>query len=182
MSCVAVLLLNAAVCCAGQVGAPGASITPGKMAKIATIDERFQSYNIEAVEVTGGRFWKPFAKAGEAKPVEEKPSAATAMPGMDPSLYEYRAPIDLSNKRLRRLAAALGPAYVRVSGTWMNSTYFQEPDAPAPVGMVFQLHERPDPKWLEWSPHLEITNTAVSAPGNPARIDMENVGSAPRQQ
>jgi hypothetical protein len=35
--------------------------------------------------------------------------------------------------RLRKLAAALGPAYLRVSGTWMNSTYFQESDASAPA-------------------------------------------------
>ena len=40
-------------------------VAPGKMAKVGTIDERFQSYNIETVEVTGGRFWKPFAKTGE---------------------------------------------------------------------------------------------------------------------
>ncbi len=136
--CAVVLLLGGAACF-GQGGAPtasagSASIAPGTMTRIGTIDERFQSYNIEAVEVTGGRFWKPFAKAGDAAPVAEKPaSAMTAPGGMDPSLYEYRAPIDLSNKRLRKLAAALGPAYVRVSGTWMNSTYFQDSDAPAPT-------------------------------------------------
>lgn len=33
---------------------------------------------------------------------------------------------------MRKLAAALGPAYVRVSGTWANSVYFQDSDAPAP--------------------------------------------------
>jgi hypothetical protein len=135
---VVVMLLGAAACF-GQGGvstasAGAASIAPGKMARIGTIDERFQSYNIEAVEVTGGRFWKPFAKAGDAAPPAEKaPSAMTAPGGMDPSLYEYRAPIDLSNKRLRKLATALGPAYLRVSGTWMNSTYFQDSDAPAPA-------------------------------------------------
>ena len=32
-------------------------------------------------------------------------------------------PLDLGNARLRILAAALGPAYVRVSGTWANSVY-----------------------------------------------------------
>ena len=42
---------------------------------------------------------------------------------MNPDLYEYRPPIDLTNARLRKLAAALGPAYVRVSGTWANTTY-----------------------------------------------------------
>ncbi|HUV71196.1 MAG TPA: hypothetical protein VMW15_16170 [Terracidiphilus sp.] len=129
----ALLMAGAAVGAAGQTGtaAAAATIAPGTMARVGTIDEGFQSYNIEAVEVTGGRFWKPFPKAGEAKAAEEKPNPAMTAPGgMDPSLYEYRPPIDLSNKRLRKLAAALGPDYVRVSGTWMNSTYFQDNDGP----------------------------------------------------
>lgn len=70
---------------------------------VALLDERFQSYNIEMVEVTGGEFWKPY-DSGSGKVV--------------------RAPIDLSSEKLRNLARALGPAYVRVSGTWANSTYF----------------------------------------------------------
>src|SRR5260370_511708 len=45
---------------------------------------------------------------------------------IDPNLYQYRSPIDLSNPQLRKLAAALAPAYVRVSGTWANSVYFQD--------------------------------------------------------
>lgn len=49
---------------------------------------------------------------------------------MDPDAYQYRPPIDLTNARLRMLAAALGPAYVRVSGTWANTTYFTETDPP----------------------------------------------------
>jgi len=49
---------------------------------------------------------------------------------MDPRLYEYRPPIDLANTRLRKLAAALAPAYVRVSGTWANTTYFADSDQP----------------------------------------------------
>jgi len=52
---------------------------------------------------------------------------------MDPSLYRYRPPIDLANPRLRKLAAALGPSYMRVSGTWANSTYLQDSDEPAPA-------------------------------------------------
>ena len=52
---------------------------------------------------------------------------------MDPYIYEYRPPLDLSNPRLRTLAAALGPAYVRVSGIWANTTYFADTD-PAPAG------------------------------------------------
>jgi hypothetical protein len=101
-----------ALACPGAL-ARELSVTPGAMARIGTIDERFQSYNIEMVEVTGGRFWKPYG-----------PSASDV--GSD--LYAYRAPIDLTNSRLRRLAAALKPAYVRVSGTWANTTYFADSD------------------------------------------------------
>jgi heparanase 1 len=130
----AALQVSAPARLAGQSGNSIESISPGAMSRLGTIDERFQSYNIEAVEVTGGRFWKPYAAAGEAKPAEEKAGAASGAPaGLDPSLFEYRPPIDLSNTRLRKLAAALGPAYVRISGTWMNSTYFQDADGPAPA-------------------------------------------------
>jgi heparanase len=106
------------------------NLEPSSMTRVGTVDERFQSYNIEAVEVTGGRFWKPYTSAGSPAPNSKPASGAPA--GLDPSLFEYRPPIDLGNVRLRKLAAALGPAYVRVSGTWMNSTYFQDSDEPAP--------------------------------------------------
>ena len=57
--------------------------------------------------------------------------------GMDAALFRYRPPIDLTGARLRMLAAALGPAYVRVSGTWANTTFFADQDeapALAPAG------------------------------------------------
>ncbi|HEY3739732.1 MAG TPA: hypothetical protein VGL53_07805 [Bryobacteraceae bacterium] len=108
----------------------GADLAPGKMAKIGTVDERFQSYNVEMVEVTGGRFWAPYSAA---KAATEAPKASPlAGPAIDPSMFRMRPPTDLANARLRMLAAALGPAYVRVSGTWANSTYFQDSDDPAP--------------------------------------------------
>src|SRR5689334_12133966 len=40
------------------------SIAPAELKAIGKIDVRFQSYNIEMVEVTGGRFWKPYAQGG----------------------------------------------------------------------------------------------------------------------
>ena len=97
------------------------------MVRIATIDERFQSFNIEMIEVTGGRFWKSYhdIDAKAAAPLSAKP-AGPVPAGMDPSLYQYRPPVRLANPRLRALAAALGPAYVRVSGTWANTTYFHD--------------------------------------------------------
>ena len=97
--------------------------SPSTMPKVASVDPRFQSYNIEMVEVIGGRFWKPYgSKAAAAAPTTANPV------GIDPSLFEQRQPIDLSGPRLRKLAAALGPAYIRVSGSWANTLYFQDSD------------------------------------------------------
>ena len=128
---VALIAVASAVSAPASFGAEAASVTPATMPSVGTIDERYQSFNIEMVEVTGGRFWAPYKSGAAAAPAP--PVKAGAPVGMDPSLYRYRAPIDLSNPRLRKLAAALGPAYVRVSGTWANSTYFQDSDAPAPA-------------------------------------------------
>jgi hypothetical protein len=113
---------------AESAGSP--SIRPASMARIGTIDERFQSYNVEMVEVTGGAFWKPYESDRSAK-----------HPGLD----EYRAPIDLGNPRLRKLAAALAPAYLRVSGSWANAAYFADSDsAPSapPAGFNTVLNRR----------------------------------------
>jgi hypothetical protein len=111
-------------------GQPVTAVVPSKMPRVGTIDERYQSFNVEMLEVTGGRFWAPYKQQSDA-PVKPDAKPSTP-PGMDPSLYRYRPPIDLSNPRLRKLAAGLAPSYVRVSGTWANSTYFQDSDDPAP--------------------------------------------------
>ena len=112
------------------------SFDPGTLKRIGTVDDRFQSYNVEMVEVTGGRFWKPYKDINDllhAPPAATSEKNSGAIPaGMNPNLYQQRPPIDLTNPRLRKLAAALGPAYVRVSGTWANSTYFHNSGQPAP--------------------------------------------------
>jgi glycosyl hydrolase family 79 len=106
------------------------SVTPATMPGIGTVDERYQSYNVEMLEVTGGRFWRPYGPELDAalRQPAPAPSGSHTPAGMNPALYEYRPPIDLTNARLRKLAAALGPAYVRVSGTWANTTYFPDTD------------------------------------------------------
>ena len=38
--------------------AEGLSLAPTNMPRIGIVDERYQSYNVEMLEVTGGRFWK----------------------------------------------------------------------------------------------------------------------------
>jgi hypothetical protein len=117
------------------------SVAPSTMPRIGSVSDRYQSYNVEMIEVTGGRFWKPYRPApGDVVQQGAPPAAAPGgdtPSGMNADLYQYRPPIDLSNARLRKLAAALGPAYVRVSGTWANTTYFSEraePPAAPPAG------------------------------------------------
>jgi heparanase len=74
----------------GIFAAPGAAagarvyVSPQKLPRVASVDERYQSYDLDL--------------AG--------PAGAQAQP-----------PVDLSSPRLRKLAAALGPAYLRVRGT-----------------------------------------------------------------
>jgi hypothetical protein len=104
------------------------SITPSSLPRIGTVDERFQSYNIEMVEITGGRFWRPYRSQPDAEPTPLQQSGSDTPRDKDPDLFQYRSPIDLTDARLRKLAAALAPVYLRVSGTWANSTYFSDSD------------------------------------------------------
>src|SRR5579872_2649974 len=70
------------------------SVDPGKMTALGTVDERFQSYNIEMVEVTGGRFWKPYSsQAKSAGHASSTPQAAAPIAGLGSDLFEYRQPI-----------------------------------------------------------------------------------------
>lgn len=108
---------------AQERGAP--VVKPASLTKITTVDERYQSYNIEMLEVTGGRFWKPYGAPAEKTTAPSDPNMPA---GLGADLYAYRGPKDLSDARLRKLAAALGPAYLRVSGTWANTSYFPKED------------------------------------------------------
>jgi heparanase len=71
--------------------------------------------------------------------------------------------------RLRILAAALGPAYVRVSGTWANSVYFQNDDEPLakpPPGFQSVLTRAQWRGVIEFSRAVDaklITSFAISA-------------------
>ena len=124
-------LLLAQACAETPAAAP--SVTPSSLPRVGTISERFQSYNIEMIEVTGGKFWRPYRSKPDAPPARPPRSGSDTPPGMNSNLYQYRPPIDLANARLRKLAAALAPAYLRVSGTWANSTYFSDSDDAPPA-------------------------------------------------
>ena len=108
------------------------TLNPSQMPKLGAVDARFDSYNVEMVEVTGGRFWKPYKSADAESQAKPNPAPDSNMQvGISDALFQYRKPINLTNPRLRNLAAALGPVYMRVSGSWANSTYFQDDDLPA---------------------------------------------------
>lgn len=103
-------------------------INASALQAIGKVDPRFQSYNVEMAEIIGGKFWKPYAHMQASHTRKGPPNV-----GEDRDLFEARPPVDLSNPRLRMLAAALGPTYVRVSGTWANTVYFQDNDDPPPA-------------------------------------------------
>lgn len=107
------------------------AVSPQRMKVLGEVDPRFVSYNVEAVEVTGGRFWAPYKSAAQTAAAGASDKGSGDQPaGIDSSFFQYRPPIDLSSPKLRKLAVGLGPAYVRVSGTWRNTTYFQNNDDP----------------------------------------------------
>lgn len=88
--------------------------------QVAQVDERYQSVNIEMCEVVGGDFWIPYDLLDSVK---VRSSGFNALKRTIP-------PVDLYEKKIRMLASALGPMYIRVSGTWANTTYFQDNDEP----------------------------------------------------
>lgn len=69
-------------------------LRPTTMKRVGQVDERYQSYNVEMLEVTGGRFWKPY-KDIPAAPANTGQAAIAAgnggaPAGMSPDLYQYR--------------------------------------------------------------------------------------------
>jgi hypothetical protein len=78
---------------------------------VATIDERFLAVAIDTAQVVGASFWAP-ADAGP--PPDERPVP----------------PYDFTRPKLRALAQALGPAYLRIGGTAADGVYYDMSDAP----------------------------------------------------
>ena len=104
-------------------GAPGTPLTPvparvqadaafdaGRA--VALVDARFVSFAVDTIQVVGGPFWAPMGE-GEG------------LLGTRPvSRFSFTRP------RLRRLAGALGPAYLRIGGTDADRTTYDLGDAP----------------------------------------------------
>ena len=97
------------------------SIDAGRLPLVREIDERFQSFQIGMSHLTGGETWRAY---------DSKQNGQSEAPKEFSAVREPRPPADLTHPRLRILAAALGPFYVRYGGTTSNSVYFQDDDEP----------------------------------------------------
>ena len=110
------------------------------------MDERLVSYNVEMTEVTGGTFWKAYTDA-QVDGTEEFP-VIKDWTNMG-NLQQWYDPIDTTNPRLIKLAKDLGTAWVRVSGTWANKTYYdfegKYTDGTVPAGFQNVLSKQ---QWL----------------------------------
>jgi len=84
------------------------SSTPGGPSLAGEIDERFLSVAVDIDQLAGGTFWDP---AG------------------GPTVVDV-PPYDFGRVRLRNLAAALAPAYLRLGGSASDRTFYDLSDAP----------------------------------------------------
>lgn len=99
-------------------------IDAGSLPFVRETDERFQSFQVGMSHLTGGETWRTYDEQDEKGDAQQAESFE--------AVRQSRAPTDLANRRLRNLASALGPFYVRYGGTTTNSVYFHDSDAPAP--------------------------------------------------
>lgn len=94
----------------------------GSMPLVRTMDERYQSFQIGMSHLTGGETWRTYD--------EGKGEGEAGQPDQFEAVREARSPANLAHTRLRTLASALGPFYVRFGGTTTNAVYFQNNDEP----------------------------------------------------
>lgn len=148
-----VILFIGSACTSGQKN--GERITKLNLADlkfVGQIDEKYQSFNVEMCEVVGGEFWIPYDLLDSSK----------VRTGDFNALKRSIPPVNLYDQKLRTLTSALGPLYIRVSGTWANTTYFQDNDEPkitkAPAGYENVLTRK---EWKGVIDFCKATNTEL---------------------
>src|SRR3954463_7747096 len=122
------MILSLAACHSGDTNTGGGNMDSSavtihlkEMKHIGTVDERYQSYNVEMVEVVGGQFWKPYHLMDSLP--SSKATSTYDVSQKNDQMYRQLSPVNLADKRLLNLAKGLAPVYVRVSGTWANAIY-----------------------------------------------------------
>ena len=100
-------------------------LSPTQLKALREVNPMMMSYNVEFAEVTGGTFWKAYTPGQIAgtEPFHVDPTSK-GIEAMYKDLMQVYPPIDLYNEKLRSLARAFGPVWVRVSGTWATKTYY----------------------------------------------------------
>ena len=119
------------------------TLNPKNLKELRKINPSLVSYNVEMTEVTGGTFWRAYTPEQIAG-TEEVP-APDFSKGLA-AMHQWYDPIDTTNPRLIKLAKALGPVWVRVSGTWATKTYYDfEDTGVVPEGYQNRLTKQ---QWL----------------------------------
>lgn len=111
-------LVASLLACAEPVPSRAVTVTVDGSAAVAEISDRFLSFAVDAAQAAGGYFWDADATVGTEG-------------------TERVAPYDFTRPRLRRLAAALAPAYLRIGGTAADRLYYDlsaEPVTTPPEG------------------------------------------------
>ncbi len=103
---------------------PHINLTNADLQILRTVDPRLMSYNVEMTEVTGGTFWKAYTPAQIAGTEKFTLDVSGGFAAAMGSMMQVYPPIDLYNDRIRKLAKAFGPVWVRVSGTWATKTCY----------------------------------------------------------
>lgn len=100
-------------------------LNPKSLRELHVGSDRLVSYNVEMTEITGGTFWKAYTlgQIAGTEPFVVK-GGFGGNTTANSELMQYYEPIDLYNEKLRKLAKEIGPAWVRVSGTWSTKTYY----------------------------------------------------------
>jgi len=117
----------------------------------ATVDPRFLSVAVDTAQVVGGLFWDP---AGSASLVGS-----------------VRVPVyDFSRPRLRKLAAALAPFYLRIGGSTADDVYYDlgdEPTTEPPEGYEWVLTRAMVDAVIDFARELgaEVLFTLNAGPG-----------------
>jgi glycosyl hydrolase family 79 len=108
--------LAPAVAASRRAPRPTATVGLARSKVVATVSPRYVSFAVDIDQVVGATFWS------------QAPGATGKVPV---------APYDFSRPQLQSLAAALAPAYLRISGTGADATYYDlsgGPPAKPPPG------------------------------------------------
>lgn len=142
--------------CGGEEGGepppagPQMAVTVDFTGTIAELDEKFISFSVDASQLAGGNWWSPEGTT------------------------EIVPPYDFERPRLRRLAAELAPAYLRLGGSEADVIFYNLSDPP--------LDTIPEPYTLEMTREIFDRACDFAREGGHEIFFTLNAGPGPRDQ